>query len=358
MKHLLSLLTILFPIAAQAAIGTVSEQNGTAVEIKRGKESIVGRKDVGIESMDSVNVGSRAETNITFNDNTRVKIKENSRLVIDDFVYDPKKSDAGKMAIKVALGTVQYASGQIAKANQQNMNIKTPTATIAVRGTDFAMTVDEVGKSVIVLLPSCRDPKQINNYEVAGNCTVGVIDVETAAGMVTLNQPFTATYVTDANQPPLNPVKIEANLIQIGNDQNLKLAQTIKDAVTAREEKKISEKDKSRTTEEERKVAKDMSDKASSSSNHSETELIANATSGGPGAVAAANPCHPFNDCGNEKGLNWYHRIDDDRGNVIMIRSGEKMDNTTYSISINSNDLSTKVVGDGSNKVTVRIWNR
>jgi len=41
-----------------------------------------------------------------------------------------------------------------------------------------------------------------------------------------------------------------------------------------------------------------------------------------------------------------------------MIRSGEKFDNTTYSISINSNELSTRVVGDGSNKVTVRIWNR
>lgn len=349
---------ILFPIAVQAAIGTVSEQNGTAVEIKRGKESIAGRKDVGIESMDTVNVGSRAETNIVFRDNTRVKIKENSRLVIDDFVFDPKKSDAGKMAIKVALGTVQYTSGQIAKANQQNMNIKTPTATIAVRGTDFAMTVDEVGKSVIVLLPSCQDLRQVNNYEIAGNCTVGVIDVETAAGMVTLNQPFTATYVTDANQAPLNPVKIEANLIQINNDQNLKLAQTIKDAVAAREEKKVVEKDKSRTTEEERKVAKDSSERANGSSRFGETELISNASTAGGGAGAAANPCHPFNDCGNEKGLNWYHRIDDDRGNIIMIRSGEKMDNTTYSISINSNDLSTKIVGDGSNKVTVRIWNR
>jgi len=349
---------ILFPIAVQASIGTVSEQSGTAVEIKRGKESIAGRKDVGIQSMDTVNVGSRAETNIVFRDNTRVKIKENSRLVIDDFVFDPRRSDAGRMAVKVALGTVQYTSGQIAKTNQQNMNIRTPTATIAVRGTDFAMTVDEVGKSVIVLLPSCQDPRQVNNFEISGNCTVGAIDVETAAGLVTLNQPFTATYVTDANQPPLSPVRVEANLMQIGNDQNLKLAQTIKDAVAAREDRKAADRDKSKTNDDERKVAKDSSERANSGSRQSETQLISNTASNAGGAGAAVNPCHPFNDCGNERGLNWYHRIDDDRGNVIMVRSGEKMDNTTYSISINSNDLSTKVVGDGSNKVTVRIWNR
>ena len=346
------------PIAAQAAIGSVTEQNGAAVEIKRGKETIVGRKDIGIESMDSVNVGSRSETNITFRDNTRVKIKENSRLVIDDFVFDPKKSDAGKMAIKVALGTVQYTSGQIAKNNQQNMNIKTPTATIAVRGTDFAMTVDEVGKSVIVLLPSCRDPRDIGRYEIAGNCTTGRIDVETDAGLVSLTQPFTATFVSDANQPPIAPVKIEANILGINNDQNLKLADTLKEAVADREQKKDNVRDKSKTSDDERKVAKESNQSAASRQGASETQLIGARADQTDTAQATANNCHPFNDCGNEKGHNWYYRVDDDRGNTIMIRSGEKFDNTTYSISINSNDLSTKIVGDGSNKVTVRIWNR
>jgi hypothetical protein len=50
--------------------------------------------------------------------------------------------------------------------------------------------------------------------------------------------------------------------------------------------------------------------------------------------------------------------VDEEKGNVIRIASGEKLDNTTYNISINSNDVETRVVGDGSNKVTVRQWNR
>ena len=45
------------------------------------------------------------------------------------------------------LGTVRYASGQIAKDFRENVTIKTPTATIGVRGTDFAMIVDELGGS-------------------------------------------------------------------------------------------------------------------------------------------------------------------------------------------------------------------
>jgi hypothetical protein len=356
MKHLLSLM-LFVPMVVQAAIGTISDQTGTVVEIKRGKEVIVGKKTSGIESMDSVNVGSKSEANITFNDNTRVKIKENSRLVIDDFVYDPKKSDAGKMAMKVALGTVQYASGQIAKSNQQNMNIKTPTATIAVRGTDFSMTVDEVGRSLVVLLPSCKDPKDIARYEIEGNCTVGVIDVETAAGMVTLNAPFTATYVADAQQVPLAPVKVD--IVAISNDSNLKKPAAVAQAIAEQEDKKDREKDKSRTNDEERKSSKDSTDKKNSSNLENETKLIGlNGDNGGALGTPGSNPCYPFNDCGNEKGLNWYYRVDDDRGNTIVIKSGEKFDNTTYSISINSNDVETKVVGDGSNKVTVRIWNR
>ncbi len=53
------------------------------------------------------------------------------------------------------MGTIRYTSGQIAKNNPQQVNVKTPTASIAVRGTDFTMTVDEAGQSLVVLVPSC-----------------------------------------------------------------------------------------------------------------------------------------------------------------------------------------------------------
>ena len=91
---------------------------------------------------------------------TRVDVTEHSKLVIDEFVYDPNKK-TGKLSLKASLGTVRYASGQIAKNNPTSIKITTPTATIGVRGTDFSMTVDELGSSTIILLPSC---------DINGNC--------------------------------------------------------------------------------------------------------------------------------------------------------------------------------------------
>ena len=359
MKYVWLLLTI-FALDANAGIGTLNEVQGSAIEIKRSKNSIIGKLNTAVESMDAVSVGSRSQVNITFKDNTKVKITENSRLVLDDFVFDPKKSDAGKLGMKVALGTVRYASGQVAKNNPQSVNIKTPTASIAVRGTDFAMTVDEVGRSLVVLLPSCEDQTKVGNYQIQGNCTVGAIDVMTDAGLVSLNTAYTATYVTDSQQPPLPPVAVDP--IAVHNDSNLRKPETIAKVEYDRELKKEGEKDKSKYSDDERKKASESTDKSQAERKSQEeegTKLIGlNAGSGQQQGTPATNPCWPFNDCGNEKGRNWYYRKDDDRGNTIVVKSGEKMDNTTYNISINSNDLETKTVGDGSNKVTVRIWNR
>lgn len=369
MKKYLWLLLLLFNPVVHAGIGNITELQGTAVDIKRNKSSLVGKQNSDIESMDMVSVGTKTNLGITFKDNTKVKITENSKLLIDDFVYDPNMSDASKIGLKVALGTVRYASGQIAKTNAQNVNIKTPTATVAVRGTDFAMTVDEVGRSIVVLLPSCDDEHKMVTHtpisstsplNLGGNCTIGAIDVETLGGRVALREPYTATYVTDAQQPPLPPVPVDPSTVH--NDSNLKKPEAIARTEYEREDKKEREKDKSKYSDDERKKAQEGNDKVVAEKKAQEeegTKLVGiNSSNGQLQGTPSSNPCWPFNDCGNEKGLNWYYRKDDDRGNVIVIKSGEKMDNTTYNISINSNDVETRVTGDGSNKVTVRMWNR
>jgi glutamine phosphoribosylpyrophosphate amidotransferase len=145
---------------------------------------------------------------ITFEDDTKVQVNENSKLVIDDFVYDPK-SKSGKLGAKIALGTVRYASGQIAKNSPQNVALNTPTATISVRGTDFTASVDELGQSTIILLPSCptdRNTRSVKDIET--NCKTGEISVETDAGIVILNQPFQATKVNSRSMPPSKPVTL------------------------------------------------------------------------------------------------------------------------------------------------------
>ena len=188
-----------------AAIGKVTEQINTPPSIQRANQTLAGAKGTSVEMNDAIKTQA-GKVGITFEDDTKVQVNENSKLVIDDFVYDPK-TKAGKLGAKIALGTVRYASGQIAKNSPQNVALNTPTATISVRGTDFTASVDELGQSTIILLPSCPTDRRTRTVkDIETNCKTGEISVETDAGVVILNQPFQATKVNSRNQPPSKPV--------------------------------------------------------------------------------------------------------------------------------------------------------
>lgn len=364
MKYLW-LLSLFVAFGVQADIGKITELQGTSVEIKRGAQTIKAGKDTVIVSNDIVSVGSNTKLTITFADNSTAKISENSKLVIDDFVYDPKGSS--KSAMRVTLGTVRMASGGIAKQDSKNVNIKTPTAAIAVRGTDFAMTVSELGESTVVLLPTCKDDKQATRVELPGNCTCGAIDVTTGAGKVSMESPFFATHVASSQEAPLPPVKVDPQIINASGEGNLNKPQAIAVARSEQQEKKEAEKDKSKASSDEQRAAKDGPKEDAKKKAATDDETIHKALRGELGktktATAAqlvANPCWPFTSCGNEKGYNWYQHDDPHRGNVIHIRTLETADVSSYNISVNNVDINQRQVGTGANTniITVRQWNR
>lgn len=230
-----------------ADIGKVSAQKGESATIKRASKEIVSAVDVGIASDDVVSTSRNTSLEITFVDDTDVKVTENSRLVIDDFVFDPNQSDAGRVSMKVAMGTVRYASGQIAKVNPQRIKIGTPSADIAVRGTDFHMTVDEAGQTLIVLVPSCSD----NKTDEPINCQTGKITVENAAGKVELEEPYTATYVSNFNSLPNPPIGISLNIIdprigfdsQVNNNLIISLPDEVQEQISQTESSEANEED-------------------------------------------------------------------------------------------------------------------
>ena len=183
-------------------IGNVVKQKGNA-SIERAKNKLVLKENSAIEYKDNVRTGN-GDVGIKFVDNTNVAISPHSSLVIDDFVYDPNSKTGSKLVMNVALGTVRYASGNIAKLNAQNVDIRTPTARIGVLGTAFSMTVDEVGKSLVILLPNADG-------------TVGKISVESDAGQVFLTQAFESTLVINGESTPSKPVILDLTLDQINN---------------------------------------------------------------------------------------------------------------------------------------------
>ena len=198
--------------SAWAEIGSVTEASGTAI-IKRGKDTIQIAKGTQIKVNDKVET-KNGKVKIVFKDDTNVTVTESSSLVIDDFVYDPK-SGAGKLGLKAAAGTVRYVSGSIAK-DPKNVKINTPTAAIAVRGTDFVMAVSETGASMIMLMPTCEIEQNVNLKGLT--CGSGAIDVETPAGIVNLNRPYQATLVETLNGMPTPAIIVALNGMAIGNN--------------------------------------------------------------------------------------------------------------------------------------------
>ena len=90
--------------------------------------------------------------------------------------------------------------------NKANIDIQTPTAQIGIRGTDFTTTIDELGRSLIVLLPDAN-----------GNSS-GEITVTNDGGVVTLDEAFQATMVSTISTPPVKPVTIQnVTVAQIDN---------------------------------------------------------------------------------------------------------------------------------------------
>lgn len=207
--RLLALVLILIFVSFKATaeqpqavdVGNISELNGFAQVVR--DQPYSAELSFNIQQNDQA-VTTDGRMAITFLDDSKVKLTEHSQLTIDEYIFDPNPSKS-KMAITFGLGTARFITGTLNKIDKQNIDLKTPTANIAIRGTDFTVTVDEIGRSLLILLP--------NDLGVAS----GEIVVTTAMGSVTLNKPYQATSVDVYEKPPTKPVILDLSLELIDN---------------------------------------------------------------------------------------------------------------------------------------------
>ena len=230
MRILLVVLVLAFAMPAYASIGTVTELDGSGV-ILRDKNVVGNSTGTEVNQMDVAET-TKGRMRIDFVDETRLDVIDHSKVVIDEFVFDPN-TGKGSLNIRASLGAVRYASGQIAKNSRQNVRLRTPTATISVRGTDFSMVVNELGESFVTLLPSCAfDP--IQNKTV---CVTGEISVENDAGIVVLNQAFQMTRVKSLWSKPTTPLIVDLTEPQISGLLIVRRIDPVDEAVKRNEER-------------------------------------------------------------------------------------------------------------------------
>ena len=193
--HKWLLIALIFSLNSYAEIGEISELRGNGEVLRKDQsDKLLAKTALGIFSYDDVRTGN-GRIGITFLDSTIIRLTEHSKIIIDEYIYDPDPSKS-KMALKMASGTARFITGALGKIDKQNIKIRTPSATVAVRGTDFTTTVDELGRSLVILLPN------------PDGSSSGEITVETLAGIEVLNQPFQATMVSMSESPPTKPVTL------------------------------------------------------------------------------------------------------------------------------------------------------
>ncbi len=184
---------------ASEPIGSITEHKGEAYLTRDLDETPIAVGDV----IPEVLLNDTAETKdgrmlIKFLDDAQLDMTEWTKAYLDKVYYDPDPSKS-KMTMRFVQGTARFTSGRLGMVPKKNIDLSTPTAQIAVRGTDFTTTIDELGRTLVILLPDKWGGPS------------GVIDVFNDGGSITLDQAYQATMVSSFDSPPTPPVTI-ANL--------------------------------------------------------------------------------------------------------------------------------------------------
>ena len=183
-------------------IGAVEEVSGNAqIERDQSYEVVT---DFGIQSYDKAQT-EQGRMGIRFVDDTTIKITEHSEVVIDEFVFDANPSNS-KLALSFVKGTARFTTGLLGSVPKKNMTLRTNSATVGIRGTDFTVTVEaDTGESLFILLPN------------EDGTPSGEIVVTTALGEVVLNKAYQATTTTTFESAPSEPVILDLSLDFIDN---------------------------------------------------------------------------------------------------------------------------------------------
>jgi hypothetical protein len=138
----MALAAIAFSAISQAAdIGLVKVSKGT-VTIQRDGARIPAVVGTGLRTADVIITGSDSSAGITFTDNSLVSVGANSVFAIEKYRFDTT-THAGEFEGNLRQGRLAAASGKMVKQSPESMKIRTPSAIMGVRGTDFVVQVDE-----------------------------------------------------------------------------------------------------------------------------------------------------------------------------------------------------------------------
>ncbi len=121
------------PALAQNAtdIGTVAAVKPDAFGAAPGAPEQTLVIGAGLVQNEKIRTTADGTANVIFADRSTLTVGKGSEVVLDKFVYDPGTGEGG-LALYLAQGALRFVGGKLSKGG--NVEVKTPTATMTVRG--------------------------------------------------------------------------------------------------------------------------------------------------------------------------------------------------------------------------------
>jgi hypothetical protein len=127
--------------AHAAEIGQIKNTAGQVFLLRNNNQQPAKPGDL-IEQADVIITGSNGSVGVTLIDNSRLSAGPNTRVEFKQFRFNPTTQE-GESLTQLHRGTLAIVSGQIAKRSPDAMKVQTPTTILGVRGTKFAVKVEE-----------------------------------------------------------------------------------------------------------------------------------------------------------------------------------------------------------------------
>ena len=159
--------------------------------------------------------GGASRLQVLLLDKTNFTVGPNARIKVDRFVYDPDRK-ASSVGLSIAKGAFRFMSGKPTHANPGQSAIRTPVASIGIRGT---IVEGVVGPEAIRIaraqsgLPRFKaDPSLATlillrgpGPAAQGGELPGAIDVAAGGTTVSVDRPGLALFVPGPDEAPIGP---------------------------------------------------------------------------------------------------------------------------------------------------------
>jgi hypothetical protein len=128
-------------MANAADIGQIKVAKGQVSVERQGKTSpaTVGAR---LQTSDRVRTGADGSVGITMDDDSLLSAGPNSELSLDQYAFDAT-TNQGRLDASLNKGTLAVISGRIAKQSPDAMTVRTPSAILGVRGTEFVVSAND-----------------------------------------------------------------------------------------------------------------------------------------------------------------------------------------------------------------------